>query len=73
LIPLPDKESPAEAGQVHPGRKIKMKRTNTNSKSRCFEIEKDFVGNFILGHPPLPRRGEGVCTVRVAPEAQAIF
>jgi hypothetical protein len=30
------KESPAEAGQVHPGRKIKMKRTNTNSKSRLF-------------------------------------
>jgi len=30
------KESPAEAGQVHPGRKIKMKRNNTNSKSRLF-------------------------------------
>jgi hypothetical protein len=36
LVPLPDKESPAEAGQVHPGRKIKMKRTNTNSKLRLF-------------------------------------
>jgi hypothetical protein len=34
--PGPEKESPAEAGQVHPGRKIKMKRTNTNSKSRLF-------------------------------------
>jgi hypothetical protein len=38
LCPLArwEKESPAEAGQVHPGRKIKMKRTNTNSKSRLF-------------------------------------
>ena len=32
-VPLPDKESPTEAGQVHPGRKIKMKRTNANSKT----------------------------------------
>src|ERR1700757_1712387 len=35
-IPPCQKESPAEAGQVHPGRKIKMKRANTNTK----------------GHPP---------------------
>jgi len=34
--PGPEKESPDEAGQVHPGRKIKMKRTNTNTKSRLF-------------------------------------
>jgi hypothetical protein len=33
---LARKESPAEAGQVHPGRKIKMKRANTNTKSRLF-------------------------------------
>jgi hypothetical protein len=34
----PEKESPAEAGQVHPGRKIKMKRTNTPTADRgCFE------------------------------------
>jgi hypothetical protein len=25
MVPLPDKESPAEAGQGHPGKEIKMK------------------------------------------------
>src|SRR5262249_4560487 len=37
LVPPARKESPAEAGQVHPGRKIKMKRTLTPTANRgCF-------------------------------------